>query len=86
MSNMVIMPEMPKHLASPTLAAAWQLRAEANATGVCPSCHVEMQMPNRAERRRAKATGTIPKAHMYHESWCTVGNDGIARAVRTGMN
>ena len=30
MNTMVIMPEMPADLASPTLAAAWRLRAEAN--------------------------------------------------------
>ncbi len=86
MSTMVIMPDLPQHLVSPTLAQAWRLRAEANASGTCPSCGAEMQMPNRAERRRARATGTIPRAEMNHGDGCVVSDAGITRAMRTGLN
>jgi hypothetical protein len=83
MRTMVIMPDLLKDQASPTLAQAMSLRAEANATGVCPSCSAEMQMPNRAERRRAKSAGEIPKAHMWHQDGCQAD---IEQAARTGMN
>jgi hypothetical protein len=72
----VLMPPIPEHLASPTLAEAWRLRAEANASGICPSWGAELVMPNRADRRRAKATGAIPRAEMNHGDGCVVSDAG----------
>lgn len=86
MSTMVIMPELPKHLASATLAEAWRLRAQANASGTCPRCGAKMQMPNRAERRRAKACREIPRAEMHHMDGCVVSDSGITQAIISGMN
>ena len=80
------MPEMPKHLASPTLAHAWRLRAEANATLRCPSCGAKAVLPNRAARREAKARGEPAHAAMHHNNGCVVSDEGLRQAMRAGMN
>lgn len=82
----VLMPPIPDNLASPHLLDIYAKRLGANLTGVCPECAATITLPNRHERRRAKARGVPASATMEHESWCPVGDDGFRQALRTGMN
>jgi hypothetical protein len=82
----VLMPPVPDHLASPHPLDLYEKRLRANLEGVCPECAAVVQLPNRHERRRAKARGEPANASMEHESWCPVGDEGFRQAIITGMN
>ncbi len=72
--------------APPAARAAWQVRAEANATGRCSLCGAVMILPNRHERRRAKARGVPAHAAMEHEDWCAASDGGLLRTWVSGAN
>ena len=72
--------------APPLVREAWHARSEANATGVCPLCDAELQLPGRHERRKAKALGGPVHAVMVHEDSCPAGDDGLLRSWVSGTN
>ncbi|MCG3040260.1 hypothetical protein L7D48_06700 [Streptomyces sp. S1A] len=49
---------------------ALAVRRVANTTGVCPGCGARMELPNRAERRKAAKAWRVLHARMEHEDDC----------------
>ncbi len=81
-----IMPSVPEHLTTPALRDAYRKRLRANLEGVCPECGATMTLPNRRERRAAKARGEPAHASMAHTSSCPVGDDVFQKIMASGMN
>lgn len=71
--------------APPAFRAAWQVRAEANATGRCPGCGAVMAS-NRHERRKAEKLGEPAHAVILHEAWCPASDEGLERTWISSAN
>lgn len=81
---MVMMPELPMD-APDQLARAWEMRLQANVTGLCPNCGASVGMPNRHERRRAQKLGeTIMHGTMAHSDECPVSDAGLRELLARG--
>ena len=83
--TLVVMDKMPAG-ASPALAAAYQIRKQANMTGTCPSCGATYTLPNRHARRAARAQGIAISVDMLHETGCPAGDDQMQRLTAAAMN
>jgi hypothetical protein len=71
------MPELAED-ASPELKQAWQMRMEANTSGLCPSCGATVKLNgNRKQRRSAKAQGKKLSGTIHHIDDCVVGDDRL---------
>ena len=56
---------------------AISMRNAATLAGACSVCGAVATMPNRAERRRAKASGKPMTRAMVHDGACPVGDDAL---------
>ena len=82
---LTVMDKMPAG-ASPELAAAYQIRKQANMTGTCPGCGATYTLPNRHARRAARAQGIAISVDMLHEAACPAGDDQMQRLTAAAMN
>lgn len=74
----LIVAALPPADATGEVAAAWARRAEAMLTGTC-ACGARMELPNRAERRRARRERRPVHSRFLHEADCGASDDGIRR-------
>jgi surfactin synthase thioesterase subunit len=86
MSNRILVITCPPPAgASPAFTAAWLRRQRANATGRC-ECGAVIEMPNRAQRRAAKAHGELAHATMLHEADCPASDQSLRALYLAGLN
>jgi hypothetical protein len=71
--------------ASPAYLAAWNRRQRANTTGRC-DCGATITLPNRAERRAAKAQRRVIHRIMLHEHGCPASDGALRDLYRAGMS
>jgi hypothetical protein len=83
--RILVITDMPPAGASPAFTAAWMRRQRANATGRC-ECGAVIEMPNRAQRRAAKARGSPPRATMLHEADCPATDAALRGLYLAGLN
>jgi hypothetical protein len=83
--RILVITDMPPAGASPAFTAAWMRRQRANVTGRC-ECGAVIEMPNRAQRRAAKARGEPARATMLHEAGCPASDAALRELYLAGLN
>ena len=76
----------PDEVIDPDLRQVTYMRHVAMFEGRCPACDARQEVPNRAERRRAKRAGEVIHGFMEHEHDCPVSDDAIRAAVAAKRN
>ena len=81
----LVITALPPPGASPAYLAAWNRRRRASITGRC-DCGATITLPNRAERRAAKAQGRVIHRTVLHEHGCPASDGALRDLYLAGMS